>query len=79
MDLPASVRTVAQAAFARCENLKSATLNEGLKVLGTEEYSKENLYYGVFQESPVEHVRLPSTLTRIGYNAFKGCKSLKEV
>ena len=79
VNLPASVRTVAQAAFARCENLKSATLNEGLEVLGTDEYSNGDTYYGVFQESPVEHVRLPSTLTRIGYNAFKGCKSLKEV
>ena len=37
------------------------------------------LYYGVFQESAVESVTLPSTLKRIEYGAFQDCKNLKHI
>lgn len=55
-------------------------LNEGLEALGTNEYPEYcSMYQGVFEESAVEYVGLPSTLKRIEYNAFMGCKSLKSV
>ena len=63
---PKSVRTIRQSAFCKCPNLKRVTLNEGLETLGTSEYTKEGKpWCGVFQDSAVEDVRLPSTLRYI--------------
>ena len=51
-----------------------------MEVLGTDEYpGSGELYYGVFEESALENVRLPSTLRRIEYAAFQGCGGLKGV
>lgn len=36
--LPASLSTIAQGAFAKCESLKTVKFSEGLKALGTSEY-----------------------------------------
>ena len=75
--LPASVRVVSQAAFASCGSLSAVVLNEGLEVLGTDDYSKNgSAFYGVFQGSAVEEVHFPSTLKRIEYNAFRNCRNL---
>lgn len=77
---PASLRTIAPGAFALTLRLKTVELNEGLEVLGTEEYQDNGeMYNGVFDVSTVESVRLPSTLKRIGYYAFRDCKMLKSV
>ena len=54
-------------------------LNEGLEVLGTNEYSGGWEWCGVFQRSSVKHVELPSTLKRIEYNTFAGCINLKSI
>lgn len=55
-------------------------LNEGLEVLGTDEYGYDGKpLLGVFYNSAVESVILPSTLKRIEYSAFKGCTNLKSV
>ena len=55
--LPASLRTVCQGVFAKCECLKTVRFGEGLEVLGDSKYPNSgNLYYGVFQESAVEDV-----------------------
>ena len=55
-------------------------LNEGLETLGTDEYTPDGrMWYGVFQESALESVELPSTLKRIEYNAFQSCKLLKSI
>ena len=56
-------------------------LNEGLEMLGTDEYpeSKDDNYCGVFEDSAVEDVKLPSTLKVIEYRAFGKCKSLKNI
>ena len=78
-ELPASLRTVSQAAFAKCKSLKTVKFSEGLEVLGTDELKDGELYYGVFHESSVEHVELPSTLKRIEYYAFGYCKNLKNI
>ena len=37
------------------------------------------MHYGVFSYSAVENVSLPSTLKRIEYSAFEGCKGLRNV
>ena len=55
-------------------------LNEGLEILGTDEYGDDGKpLLGVFYNSAVENVVLPSTLKRIEYSAFKGCTNLKSV
>ena len=49
-------------------------------MLGTDEYPSDGgSYYGVFQESAIEDVRLPSTLKRIECDAFSNCVCLKFV
>ena len=73
---PKSLRTVSQEAFSYCENLKEATLNSGLEVLGTENKTE---FAGVFGGSALERVELPSTLKRICNCAFASCKSLRYI
>ena len=71
VELPASVRIVDQCSFCLCKSLKYAKLNEGLEVLGVDEYATDGgQYYGVFSESALECIDLPSTLKRIEYSAF---------
>ena len=54
--------------------------SEGLEALGTAEcLDNGEMYYGVFQESSVENIELPSTLKRIESRAFSGCYNLKNV
>ena len=62
-------------AFRGAASLRSVKLNESLSVLG------EDLYYasGVFADSGLESVRLPSALKRLEVRAFKGCRSLRSV
>lgn len=55
-------------------------LNEGLEVLGTDEYSSTGrMLEGVFQKSAVESVQFPSTLRRIEYGTFESCGNLRHV
>ena len=78
--LPASLRMIAQGAFAKCKSLKTVEFSEGLEVLGTDEYTdKGGMWYGVFEESSIESVDLPSTLKKIEYSAFENCKNLKHI
>ena len=75
-----SLRTIAQGVFYKCENLKTVKFGEELEALGTDEYIDDGkLLYGVFEESPVEHVELLSTLKRIEHCAFEKCKNLKSI
>ena len=69
--LPVALRAVAQEAFAKCRSLKTVKFSEGLEVLGMDEYPDSNsIYSGVFQESSLERVKLPTTLKRMEYSAF---------
>lgn len=77
VELPATFRTIFQAAFAQCYSLRTVKINVGLEVLGTPEHlDGGGMRLGVFQDSSVEHVELPSTLKRIGYSAFQNCDEL---
>lgn len=80
VSFPRSLRVLRQAAFAKCERLRTVVLNEGLETLGTDEYSENGeIRHGVFGYSAVESVSFPSTLKRIEYSAFEGCESLRSV
>ena len=49
-------------------------------MLGTDEYfGDDEQMRGVFEESALENIKLPSTLRRIEYSAFKNCKNLKSI
>ena len=76
---PKGLRTVHQGAFYKCEHLKTVKFNEGLEVLGMGEQPDSMDLNGVFEESAVENVELPSTLRVIEYDAFMDCKNLKNV
>lgn len=54
-------------------------LNEGLEVLGTNDYPDDWNHCGVFRGSSVESVILPSTLKRIERYTFYDCKNLKNI
>ena len=69
--LPVSLRTIAQGAFGKCESLKTVKFNEGLEVIGTDEYDDDGgIWPGVFMKSALENIEFPSTLKRIEYCAF---------
>ena len=77
---PASLRTVAQGAFSGCRSLRTAALNEGLTALGTDACANnDEALDGVFQNSALESVTLPSTLRRVEYRAFADCGSLRAI
>ena len=77
VELPASLRKIAQGAFAKCESLRTVKFGDGLEALGSDEYQdNDNMLRGVFEKSSVESVDLPFTLKRIEYSAFKNCHSL---
>ena len=61
---PESLRTIRDGAFADCKSLQTVTLNEGLKSISG---------VGVFQNSGLKMIRIPSTLREIGLNTFAGC------
>lgn len=55
-------------------------LNEGLEVLGVDERTLGSPYHrGVFSESGLKRVRLPSTLKRIEFSVFLRCVQLKTI
>ena len=71
VELPASLRKIAQGAFYKCKNLRTVKFNTGLEVLGRDEYHDDDeMWYGAFEKSALERVELPSTLKRIEYCAF---------
>ena len=76
---PGTMRIIHQSAFQDCWSLKYAKLNEGLEVLGTNEYPDGHDWCGVFYGSALEEVVLPSTLKRIEYYAFAYCKNLRRI
>ena len=68
---PKALKVVGQGAFSYCRELRTAVLNEGLEILGTHECKPDDNYYsGVFSNSAIESVKLPSTLKKVGYTAF---------
>ena len=48
--------------------------------MGTDQYPEDGrMWCGVFEESTLESVRLPTTLKRIEYSTFEDCKNLKSI
>ncbi len=64
--------------YTQCTTLKTVVLPEGVTALENANYNYSNTP-GVFRDSPLESVSLPSTLTYIGSSCFDGCTELKQV
>lgn len=75
---PTCLRAVGQGSFYGCKQLACVTLNEGLEILG-EEQCADDCDYGVFEDSALASVTLPSTLKRIEHRTFRHCESLTTV
>ena len=75
---PRSVKAISREAFERCDSLKTVVINEGLEALGTDDGDRV-AQSGMFQQSAVEDVRLPSTLRRIGGRTFSKFDKLKVI
>ena len=73
---PAAVRCFCSGAFYGCKSLKRVELNEGLEVLGE---CAQLFSSGVFRDSAVHSVKLPSTLKKIGDYSFCNCKNLRAI
>ena len=73
---PATVRCICSGAFHGCKSLKRVELNEGLEVLGE---CAQLFSSGVFRDSAVHSVKLPSTLKKIGDYSFCNCKNLRAI
>lgn len=67
--LPKSLRTIDDAAFAYCSNLKTITLPEGISHIGR----------GAFSEAGITEISIPSSVTYLGEYCFDGCKNLTSV
>lgn len=55
--------------------MKHVMLNTGLETLGT----LNNMYNGVFEQSGIVNIQLPSTLKVLGNRTFKDCNKLKNI
>ena len=54
-------------------------LNEGLEVLGTDGHPDNETRCGIFEESGLERIELPSALRRIECRVFRKCKALRSI
>lgn len=74
-ELPGSVKYIGKHAFDGCTHLKGITLSEGLEEI--DEYA-----FGVrlpFSDHHLYSVSIPSTVTRIGSNAFSECPDMNTI
>ena len=76
---PAGLRTVGDGAFSGCAGLERAVLNEGLERLGELRDNDNKCSSGIFKNTPIKYVVLPSTLKVLGDNTFQNCKKLSRV
>ena len=65
----ANLRTINKYAFFNCSNLSNLTFVEGLTTIGQE----------AFERTALNSVRLPESLTTLGYAAFIKCPNLNDI
>lgn len=79
---PSNLRSIESGAFTFCENLKTVSLNDSIRVLGSEggAFDDHGFYDhddGVFEVSGLEEIAIPGTLEKIGYGVFRDCDNLR--
>lgn len=68
-DVPANVTAIPSNCFNGCMHLETVSIPEGV----------ETIEYEAFNRSGLASLTLPSTISRVGSNAFSYCTGLKEV
>lgn len=76
---PNTVREAENHAFRNNKSLRSVVLNEGLEELSGFYDSYDNEHDGVFTDSELQRVTLPTTLRVLGASTFYYCKRLRHV
>lgn len=74
---PSTVKETRYDTFVENWELKSVVLNEGLERLGELEGNDQNKPEGMFGNTKIKRITLPSTLQILGDNAFCQCAELK--
>lgn len=69
VDLPGSLISIGEQAFAECESLMFITLPENLETIGS---------YAFFRCSSLTEMSIPNSVRSVGDNPFGDCKYLKE-
>lgn len=69
INLPGSVKTIKEYAFANCDKLQNVRLNDGLEIISG----------GAFNSSKIEQITIPSSVIEISERVFLHCNSLKQV
>ena len=69
VELPASLRTLDDLAFAKCEQLQTVTMKEGLQRIGHEAFSGCNA---------LTSVDVPDSVLYLGEGAFRNCTQMTE-
>lgn len=70
INLPKSLKKIAEGAFSRCRKLTSISLPDGISVIES----------GAFEEcSSIERIIIPEGVTKIGDSAFEECTKLSVV
>lgn len=63
----------------KTDALESVILNEGLEKLGECKRGNTNHYEGVFCQSQIKRITLPSTLRILGDFTFEDCEHLSQI
>ena len=81
IEIPASVETIATAAFKGCTALTTVTFEKGSQLKTIEGgYSSSSAYYGAFEGcTSLTSIEIPASAETIGENAFNRCKALTTV
>ena len=77
---PESVITIEHSAFEGCTNLSKVTLNKGLATIDYRAF--QNTAFGSVESTGRTNygtLEIPGSVKKIGYDAFRGCKYLKEI
>ena len=79
--IPASVKTIEEAAFKGCSSLATVTFEKGsqLKTIRSADSYYPHTYYGAFSFCPITSIEIPASVETIEAAAFKGCSSLTTV
>lgn len=75
--LPNSITKLYDGAFRRCSNLTTIILPNTLTAIGDQ--GSGYYGYGVFEESGITSINIPSSVTFIKYGAFRNCTNLQSV
>lgn len=66
VSFPSTVKIIGNSAFAGCTNLQEVSLSHGLDSIGN----------SAFEYTAIQYIKIPNSVTRLGYNIFHNCKQL---